>query len=83
MLLRVSSRYRIFSRNAYGSLEPAIKQELVSITEKLSQPGKGILAADESPGNIGQKLAAIKTENTPENRRQFRQLLFSAKDIGI
>lgn len=81
--LKVASRRKVLNRNVYRTLDHATKQELVSITEKLSQSGKGILVADESPGNIGQKLAAIKTENTLENRRQFGQLLFSAKDIGL
>lgn len=83
MLLKINSKFiNIFKRNASRTLDPAIKKELVSINEKLAQPGKGILAADESPANIGKKLAAINTENTPENRRQFRELLFTTKDIG-
>lgn len=65
------------------ALDSEVKKELVSITKNLSQAGKGILAADESPGNIGKKLAAINVENTAENRRQFRELLFTTKDIGM
>lgn len=80
MLLKIYSNSIIFKRSK--SLDASIKKELVSIVKKLAQPGKGILAADESPGNIGKKLEAINTENTPENRRLFRQLLFSTKDIG-
>ena len=34
--------------------------------------GKGILAADESTGTIGKRFESIKTENTEENRRQYR-----------
>jgi fructose-bisphosphate aldolase class 1 len=42
-------------------------------------PGKGILAADESTGTIGQRFAGIGAENTEENRRKYRQLLFMTK----
>lgn len=80
-MLKIRNSFIIFKRNK--TLDAATQKELVSIAKKLSQPGKGILAADESPANIGKKLAAINTENTAENRRQFRQLLFTTKDIGI
>ena len=42
-------------------------------------PGKGILAADESVGTIGKRFAPIGVENTEENRRIYRQLLFTTK----
>jgi fructose-bisphosphate aldolase class I len=52
--------------------------ELIKIANNLVSKGKGILAADESTGTIGKRLAAIKLENTEENRRQYRQLLFQS-----
>lgn len=47
--------------------------------QQLLTPGKGILAADESPANIGPKFAAITLESTPETRRQYREHLFETK----
>ncbi len=44
--------------------------------------GKGILAADESTGTIEKRLKSIHTPNTEENRRAWRQLLFTAPGIG-
>lgn len=44
--------------------------------------GKGILAADESTGTIGRRLASIDVENTEPNRRAWRQLLFTTKGYG-
>ena len=41
--------------------------------------GRGILAADESTSTIGKRFDGIKVENTEENRRAYRDLLFSAK----
>jgi fructose-bisphosphate aldolase class I len=39
---------------------------------------KGILAADESTGTIKKRFDAIGVESTEENRRSYRQLLFTA-----
>ena len=41
-------------------------------------PGKGILAADESTGTIKKRFDQIKLESTEENRRAYRELLFTA-----
>ncbi len=38
--------------------------------------GKGILAADESTGTIKKRFDAIKTENTEDNRRDYREKMF-------
>ncbi len=45
------------------------------IARALVSPGKGILAADESPETIGARFAAVGIENTPENRRAYRHAL--------
>jgi fructose-bisphosphate aldolase, class I len=39
---------------------------------------KGILAADESTGTIKKRFDSIEVESTEENRRFYRQLLFTA-----
>jgi len=39
---------------------------------------KIILAADESTGTIGDRLSSVGLDNTLENRRAFRRLIFSA-----
>ena len=52
--------------------------ELVQNARAICATGKGILAADESTGTIGQRFAGIGAENTEENRRKYRQLLFKA-----
>lgn len=43
---------------------------------KMVTPGQGLLAADESTGTIGKRMASISTENTEENRRDWREMLF-------
>jgi fructose-bisphosphate aldolase class I len=43
-------------------------------------PGKGILAADESTGTIAKRFESIKAENTEDNRRDYREMLFRASE---
>jgi fructose-bisphosphate aldolase, class I len=43
----------------------------------LVAPGKGILAADESDGTIKKRFDTIGVESTEENRRAYRDLLFT------
>jgi len=56
--------------------------ELVQTARALAVPGKGILAADESTGTIGKRLASINVENTLANRQAYRTLLFTTKGLG-
>ena len=50
--------------------------QLNEIACAMVAPGKGILAADESTSTIGKRFASIGLENTPENRRDWREMLF-------
>ncbi|KAM3654149.1 fructose-bisphosphate aldolase A-like [Ammospiza maritima maritima] len=61
------------------ALSPEQKKELAAIAQRIVAPGKGILAADESPGlQHCKRLSSVGAENTEENRRWYRQLLFTA-----
>ena len=51
---------------------------LPEIARTLVAPGKGILAADESTTTIKRRFEAIGVENTEDNRRAYRELLFRA-----
>lgn len=55
---------------------------LEAVAKAMVAPGKGILAADESTGTIEKRLASVKVENTEENRRAYRELLFSTRGLG-
>ncbi len=54
--------------------------ELNKVAQAMAAPGKGILAADESTGTIGKRFDAIKTENTEDNRRDYRELMFRTSE---
>lgn len=58
-----------------------VRDELARIAQAIVAPGKGILAADESTATCGKRFADIGVENNEENRRQYRQLLFTADDV--
>ncbi|KAJ8364337.1 hypothetical protein SKAU_G00131680 [Synaphobranchus kaupii] len=66
--------------HSYPFLTPDQKRELSGIAHKIVAPGKGILAADESTGSVAKRFQSINAENTEENRRLYRQLLFTADE---
>jgi len=54
------------------------RDELVATANAIATAGKGILAADESTGTIGKRFEKIGITNNEENRRAYRDMLFSA-----
>lgn len=59
------------------------REELAKNAAAIVAGGKGILAADESIGTAGKRLASIGMENTAENRRAYREMLFSAASMML
>lgn len=57
------------------------KGELESGARALVPKGKGILAADESMGTIKRRFEGIKLESSEENRRAYREMLFTTQGI--
>ncbi|HEX2157572.1 MAG TPA: class I fructose-bisphosphate aldolase [Actinomycetes bacterium] len=53
--------------------------ELAATATALVAPGKGILAADESSGTIKKRFDSIEVESTEDNRRAYRELLFTTE----
>lgn len=51
--------------------------ELATTVQKISQKGKGILAADESTGTITKRFQAEGIESTEESRRTYREILLT------
>src|ERR1051325_8874722 len=54
--------------------------ELNRVAEAMVAPGRGILAADESSGTIKKRFDAIGVENTEDNRRDYRELMFRTNE---
>jgi fructose-bisphosphate aldolase class I len=57
------------------------RQELESVAQAMVAKGKGILAADESMGTIKRRFDSIKIESNENNRRAYREMLFTTKGI--
>jgi fructose-bisphosphate aldolase, class I len=55
--------------------------DLETIAKALVAEGKGILAADESEGTIKKRFDSIGVESTEENRRAYRDLLFTTEGV--
>ena len=56
--------------------------ELKETAAKLTRPGFGLLACNESTGTVGARLESICVENIEENRAEWRSLLFTAEGLG-
>jgi fructose-bisphosphate aldolase class I len=65
----------IYYKNKY-------EEELIKTAKAIGTRGKGILAADESTGTITKRLKSISVESTEENRRKYRELLFTTEKLG-
>jgi fructose-bisphosphate aldolase, class I len=63
-------------------IHPEKKRKLKKIAKAMVKPGKGILAADESHGNIEKKFAKMNVPMTEENRRAYREVLITTPGIG-
>ena len=55
---------------------------LAETAQALVADGKGILAADESSPTIKKRFDSIKIASTEENRRDYRNMLFTAPGAG-
>ena len=56
--------------------------QLANAANEMVADAKGLLAADESTGTIGKRLDSIGAENTEDNRRDYRELLFRTEGLG-
>src|SRR6478672_6709784 len=54
--------------------------ELNRVAEAMVAPGRGILAADETAGTIKKRFDAIGVENTEDNRRAYREMMFRTSE---
>jgi fructose-bisphosphate aldolase class I len=57
------------------------RSKLMETARALVAPGKGILAADESFSTIKKRFTALNIESTEENRRAYREMLFTTPGV--
>ena len=56
-------------------------EDLALMAKGLVEPGKGLLAADESTGTIEKRFAKLGLVSTPELNRKYREMLFTSPRI--
>ena len=56
--------------------------DLRATAEEIVANDRGILAADESTGTIKKRFDSIDVESTEENRRAYRDMLFTTPGLG-
>jgi fructose-bisphosphate aldolase class I len=56
--------------------------ELAATAHAMVAKHRGILAADESTSTISKRFNSIKVESTEENRRAYREMLFTTPGAG-
>ena len=57
------------------------RDKLESVAKAIVSKQKGVLAADESNSTLKKRFDSIKVESTEENRRQYREILFTTEGI--
>jgi fructose-bisphosphate aldolase class I len=57
-------------------------QLMANTARAMVAPGKGLLAADESAGTCKKRFDSVGVESTEENRRAYREMLFSTPGIA-
>lgn len=84
-MAEVGASYQLF-------LTQTQQDDLVRVVNKILTPGRGILAVDDTVGRTSlsyinldameKKLSALNLENSEENRRKYKELLFSTPNLG-
>src|SRR5260221_8753923 len=76
----------LFNRGApdpVPDFEEAMDTKLMTETARaMVAPGKGLLAADESAGTCKKRFDSVNVECTEENRRVYREMLFTTPSIS-
>jgi fructose-bisphosphate aldolase class I len=57
-------------------------EAMEDVAGALVAPGKGIFAADESGPTIEKRFKTIRVSSTDENRRAYREMLFTTPGLG-
>jgi fructose-bisphosphate aldolase, class I len=67
---------------AETSTSSTATERLRATAAELVAGGRGILAADESPGTMSRRLESVGVEPTEEYRRAYRELLVTAEGLA-
>ncbi len=59
-----------------------MNRDTENTAKTLVADGKGILAADETPGTLTRRFDALGIRSTEQSRRTYREMLFTAPDAA-
>src|SRR5215471_14559444 len=59
-----------------------MNSDLMATARELVSPGKGILAADETPQTLTKRFDALGIPSTPASRRDYRELLLAPAGVA-
>src|SRR5579872_1764587 len=71
----------MLATSLFGGLDMS-HSDLERVANAMVAKGKGILAADESNSTIAKRFEKIGVQNIEENRRAYRDLLFSTPEMA-
>ncbi|CAL8466203.1 g5739 [Coccomyxa elongata] len=78
-----ASRLSVVTRASFSTATTnPFHDELIATAKYISQRGRGILASDESNVTTGKRLATVGVDNTETNRRDWREVLYTAPGLG-
>ena len=66
---------------SYNRIKTPYEKELIETVTKMTERGKGLLAADESTGSCTKRFQPIGLSNTAENRRKYRALMLETEEF--
>jgi fructose-bisphosphate aldolase class I len=58
------------------------RSDIAAIAHQMVADGRGILAADESSGTANKRLASVNVVQSEDNRRAYREMLFTTPGLG-
>jgi fructose-bisphosphate aldolase class I len=73
--------FKAVASSAFEKGNPYL-EEMKETAKYIARRGRGILASDESNATTGKRLESVGVENTEDNRRAWRELLYTAPGLG-
>jgi fructose-bisphosphate aldolase class I len=73
--------FKAVASSAFEKGNPYL-EEMKATAKYIAKRGKGILASDESNATTGKRLESVGVENSEDNRRAWRELLYTAPGLG-
>jgi fructose-bisphosphate aldolase class I len=73
--------FKAVASSAFEKGNPFL-EEMKETAKYIARRGRGILASDESNATTGKRLESVGVENTEDNRRAWRELLYTAPGLG-